>query len=198
MGVAYIRIQDASAPNEFLRECCEFCIAAGAQRIYAAGHDCLQGYPLFTEIWEMECQVCDLPHTNALLRPICKDTLEEWKRLYNERMRAIPNAATMTQREAEKHMESGDGYFVCRGDVLLGIGIVSAGKVDCVISLRPGEGETVLLALCHGQSLPKVVLEVASANQKAVALYRRMGFRISQRGEFWYCVFPGEMSKGVK
>ena len=54
-GTAYIKIQSTAQPKEFLDECVDFCIAAGAERVYAAGHDFLAAYPLHTALWQMSC-----------------------------------------------------------------------------------------------------------------------------------------------
>lgn len=189
-GIAYIQIQDASEPLRFLQECCDFCKAAGAHRIYASGHSCLQKYPCYTEIWEMQCGADDLPYTDAVLKPITEGTLKIWREIHNARMSSVPNAATMTNKEAQKHMASGDGYFVFRGDMLLGIGIAAGGRIDSVISLCPGAGKDVLLALCQSQCSSQISLEVASMNQRAVSLYQRLGFAIAEKRECWYQVFP--------
>ena len=47
---AYIHLQSSQEPERLLSECVDFCRAAGAEKIYATGHACLEKYPLFTTI----------------------------------------------------------------------------------------------------------------------------------------------------
>ena len=37
---AYVTIRQAEQPEELLRECVRFCRMCGAERVFAAGHDC--------------------------------------------------------------------------------------------------------------------------------------------------------------
>ena len=189
-AVAYVHIRDTCQPREFLQECCDFCRAAGALKVYATGHGFLDEYPVYTEIWEMQCSLSDLPNTDAMAYSVTAENLEEWRGIYNSRMFDVPGAATMTSREARKHLEQGDGYFIYRDLSLIGIGIVTAGQIDNVISVSSGEGESVLLALCRSQNEQVITLQVASANARAVALYRKLGFEIKEKITYWYQVFP--------
>ena len=50
---AYIIIQSTEQPGELLKECVSFCRMAGAEKIYAKGHELLEQYPLHTAVYEM-------------------------------------------------------------------------------------------------------------------------------------------------
>ena len=188
-GAAYIRMQSASDPGAFLKECLDFCVAVGAQKVFASGHDILAGYPLHTSIMEMRCCIDSLPDTDAALFPLQENTLEYWRTLYNEKMAPIDNATYMTARDGEKLLKKGSGYFVHRGEELLGIGIASEDRIDAVISNIPGCGREVLLALCHALSGETVRLEVASSNARAIRLYERLGFLVTGEISTWYKIF---------
>lgn len=188
-GVAYIQIQSASDPEAFLAECVDFCKLAGAQQILAAGHDCLTRYPEHTQIWEMRICAESLPDTDASVFPVTEKTAARWQELYNEKMKNIPNSAYMTNRDMQKLLAEGGGYFVHRNEKLLGLGKASGDRIDAVISMEKGAGKTVVAALSHGLTADVITLQVASANEKAVRLYDRMGFIKGKIVSTWYRVF---------
>ena len=173
---AYIRLQASQDPEALLQECIDFCRACGAEMVFATGHKILDDYSLHTEIWQMQCQRALLPDTDAALFPVQVETLELWREHYNKRMMYVPNAATMTQAAGEKLLKDGNGYFVHRGDNLLGIGIASSDRIDAVASLIPGSGREIVCALNHALCGETVTVEVASENTRAVALYESLGF----------------------
>lgn len=183
---AYIRFQDTREPEALLKECCDFCIAAGAQRIYASGHAILEQYPFHTSVWRMSRLRDGFPETDTALFPVQPQTLEQWRTLYNEKMRDVPNSSYMTLVDAKKLIERGSGYFVHRGDSLLGIGIATGEQIDTVIAAVPGAGRDVLLALNHALSGERITVEVASANTRAIQLYKRLGFLKTAELSHWY------------
>lgn len=185
-GDAYIKLRSTAAPQAFLEECRDFCRMAGAQRIFASGHEVAQQYPVHALVWQMTALRQSLPDTDAALMPVTEQTLESWRQLYNERMQGVDNAAYMTKEEARQLLKRGGGYFVHRGETLLGIGILSAEKLDAIASAIPGAGRDVALALCHGSFEERVVLEVASTNKKAIRLYESLGFVKTAELSCWY------------
>ena len=183
---AYIRIQDTQAPNDLLRECCDFCKAVGAEHVYATGHRIVETYPVHTEIWRMTCFRSTLPDADAALFPVQEKTLEQWRTIYNEKMLNVPNARFMTTMDAKELLAKGNGYFIHRDNVLLGIGIASGDCVDAIAAVIPGAGKDVLLSLSHALSADQIKLKVASKNQKAIRLYEELGFIKTERIEIWY------------
>ncbi len=175
-GCAYVLIRDSLEPEKLLEECVSFCRMCGAETVYAKGHEALEKYPLFTVLWEMRCQVSDLPETDAALIPVQEKTLEEFRRIYNEKIRNVPCGAWMTAKDAREMLEKGSGYFVHRNGVLLGIGMVYDGEIPWVASVRPGAGRDVVCALAHAVPDEALSLTVASTNRKAVGLYEALGF----------------------
>ena len=187
-GVAYITLQDTQNPKELLCECVEFCKMAGAEKIYATGHNCLEKYPVYTSVVKMQRDREGLPECEAALFPVTEKTVEDWRSLYNERMQNVPNASTMTRAESKQLLAKGGGYFVHKDGELLGIGIARVDKVEAIASVKPGAGETVLLALCSALFSENVVLEVASNNARAIRLYERLGFLKTELLRSWYDV----------
>lgn len=187
---AYIRLQDTCEPEVFLRECCDFCRAAGAEQVYAAGHAILENYPLYTQIVKMCRPLEGLPQTDAALFPVTEQTIEQWRQIYNSRMSGVPAAAFMTAVDARRHLKAGDAYFVHKGNTLLGIGVAAGERIDAVISAVPGVGQEVLLALCNALSGDRVVLEAALENKPAMALYRRLDLVVTEAVHKWYRIWP--------
>ena len=185
---AYVRIQDSLFASDFVKECVSFCKMAGAERVYAAGTCDFSEYPLTVSLIQMQADKSGIGTTDACLFPVTENTLEQWRRIYNEKAVRIPNGAWMTISDAEEMLHRGSGYFVHHKGTLLGIGKVEDNQLQWLASVQPGEGESVLKALCHAITEQTVVLEVADSNKKAMALYERMGFVPVKLLTQWYRV----------
>lgn len=185
---AHIKIQSSQDPQKLLEECVAFCRMCGAEWCDAAGHEYLERYPLITALFYMTRDRESLPQTDACLFPVTEDTVTEWVRIYNERMADVPNCAWMDSADGKAMLKAGDGYFVHRDGKLLGIGRASGEMIDTVISVQPGMGETVVLALASLLTSDVVKLLVAEANTRAVRLYERMGFIKTREVSRWYRV----------
>ena len=183
---AYIILRDSLEPMALALECADFCRACGAERIYATGRDMLTSYPFFTAMWEMSCLRESIPDTDAALFPVQEQTLIQWQDIYNRKVKKVPNGAWMTDTDAKEMLAKGDGYFIHRGDTLLGIGRASTDCIDWVASVQTGAGADVVKALAHAVTEDRITLTVASANQKAVALYVRLGFLKTAEISRWY------------
>ena len=188
-SAAYVTVRDSLEPERLLEECIGFCRACGADRIYATGHSELESRPLYTVMWQMQCSLEALPDTDAALWPVQENTLKQWQQIYNDKVRNLPNGAWMTDADARKMIDKGDGYFIHRGETLLGIGRVSGDTIDWVASLQPGAGRDVLLALSHAITEETVLLTVASVNIKAVKLYENLGFLKNKELSRWFQIF---------
>lgn len=186
LGTSYVILRDSLEPGLLARECGDFCRACGAEEIYASGHPVLEKYPFFTAMWEMSCLRENLPDTDAALWPVQEGTLPRWLEIYNEKVRRVPNGAWMTRADGRSMLEKGDGYFIHRGESLLGIGRASADRIDWVASILPGAGPDVVKALAHAVTEDTVTLSVASVNPKAVWLYTQLGFLKTKEISRWY------------
>ena len=183
---AYIHFRDSGKKEAFLRECCDFCVAAGAESVYATGDDFLTQYPHHTTIVKMQCSRDALADTDAMLFPVQEDMAERWREIYNQKMLRVPNAAYMTAPDAKKRAGNGELYFVHKQGSLIGIGAVSGNCIEAVASVVRGAGEDALLALCTLVTDSVITLTVAKNNAPAVALYERLGFMTVEETEKWY------------
>lgn len=185
---AYIRIQSSLEPEKLMDECIGFCRMAGADQVFVKNAEGLPGYPLYTEIWQMRCMTDALGDTDAALFPVQEHTADEFQRIYNEKVSRIPNAAWMDNADKQEMLKTGEGYFVHRDGQLLGIGRVLGGEIRFLASVQPGTGADVVKALAHAITEDAVTVEVASANEKAVKLYERLGFIKIAALSRWYRV----------
>ena len=183
---AYIRIVATEQPCALVEECAAFCRACGAEKVYATGHEDLKKYPLHTAVWLMRGSREDLFRTDAALWPVLPENVDSWRSIYNERMSAVANAAYMNEADARTMLDAGDGYFIHRGGTLLGIGKAAGGKVEAVASVCPGSGGVIMAALSGILTEETITLEVASANEKAIRLYERLGFIRTGERSRWY------------
>ena len=182
---AYVRLQSVSDFEKMVEECRAFCRMCGADKIYATGHEGLEGYPYHTAMVEMRCCTDALPQTDACLFPVQEHTLEAFTRIYNEKMKAVPNSAWMDNEEGKRMLQIGDGYFVHRDGALIGIGRVEAGMIRVVAATVSGGGREVVAALAPlaGET---AAVEVATENRKAMALYESLGFSAVREISRWY------------
>lgn len=185
---AYICIRDLQ-PNGFaphLEECVIFCEMAGAERIFATGHEQLSAYPLYTVVLEMRGQLQADADSIARLFPVTEQTVGLWRDIYNQRMKNVDNAGTLEKRDENRILESGGGYFVHREGKLLGIGWLQEDKLLAIASVEPGAGEQVMRTLLSVRDGEMITLEVASTNTKAIRLYERLGFVTVGECSRWY------------
>lgn len=184
---AYVHIRASENPSVLAQECASFCCAVGAQRVFAKGRG-LEDYPVHTCILEMQCPRERIGQTDACLFPVTEKTLTQWRTIYNAAMKNVDNAAWMSEQKAKELLQAGDGYFVHKNGMLLGIGKASGGRLDAIASVEKGQGETVLKALCSVLQEEVVVLEVADTNEKALHLYKKMGFVPTREITRWQIV----------
>ena len=188
-GIAYVTIHDSSFPTEFLNECLEFCRVVGAEQIYAKGHEIVESYPFYTSVIEMSASTESIPETDASIFPVTERTLSKWREIYNDRMKDVNNASYMTEADAKKLLNRGDGYFIHADGDLLGIGIASGERIACVATVKRGSGREVVAALTHALMCERIILEVASTNLRAISLYESLGFIKTAEISRWYKIF---------
>lgn len=185
-GTAYIRMRSVSDFPAHLKECADFCRAAGAERVFAEGHAALEQYPLHSEIMTMQGTAWTDPEKVAQLFPVTQTTAGEWRQLYNDRMAHVDHARTLEKRDEKKLAEGTGAYFVHREGQLLGIGWLDGCTLLAMAAAVLGAGETVMhtmMSLIEGENMK---LEAASTNLKAIALYEKLGFCKTGIARRWY------------
>lgn len=191
-GQAYIRIRDVAEENlrPLLAECVSFCRMAGAEHIYAAGHEGLESWPYHVSVLEMRGEARVDPEKMASLFPVTEKTVTAWREIYNRAMKDVSNAATLECRDEPEIVDALGTYFIHEDGNLLGIGWMEDTKLLAIAAER-GRGETVLNTLLSLVEGATVTLEVASDNQRAIRLYEKMGFVKTRELTRWYEVGKG-------
>lgn len=187
-GTAYVIIRDSLEPEMLIEECRSFCAVCGADRVFATGHAALEKWPFYTAMWRLKCAVRTISDTDASLLPVRDDTMEIWRGIYNEKVKRVPNGAWMTEADGRKMLKKGDGYFIHRGQMLLGIGRAAGDIIDWVAASQPGGGAEVVAALTRVITGDTVSLTVASTNEKALRLYESLGFEKTEEISRWYAL----------
>jgi hypothetical protein len=187
---AYIHIQDVQPECfcEHLKECAAFCRMAGAERIFARGHDRLDTFPVHTAIYEMRGRAWVDPEKMENLFPVTEPTVSRWRSILNERMRGVDNGATLTSKDEKEILESGGAYFVHRSGELLGVGWLKDPELALVAAVKPGAGERVMHTLMSLMEGADMTLQVASTNTRAIRLYEKLGFLKVREISRWYNV----------
>lgn len=187
-GIAYIIFRETWDTEGLLKECVSFCRMCGAEIICAAGHESLESYPLYTAVYEMRGEATVDNGDLKSLFPVTEATVDRWRSIYNEKMRPIDNAATLTAFDEKRIVESGGAYFVHESGELLGIGWLDDTALLAVASVKPGAGRIVMNTLMSLVEGAEMRLEVASTNEKAIRLYERLGFLKTKEISRWYTV----------
>lgn len=186
-GVAYVQIRVSETPEDLLKQCIDFCRAAGAERIYATGHPVLTCYPHHTTLLHLQGAVEGIGETSLSLFPVTKKTWEDFCNIYNEKMASVPTADQMRLLDRERYEKS--SYFVHKDGVLYGIGIVEEDEILAIAACQKGAGREVLAALCQVLSAETVHLTVAQNNIPAMRLYEKCGFLPIEQVADWYEIF---------
>lgn len=186
---AYIRIREAAPENlsAHLSECVGFCRMAGGERIYAAGHELLETYPLHTAVLEMAGTAWVDKTQLACLFPVTRETAPRWREYYNRRMAQVDNAQTLEERDEQRLADSAGAYFVHRNGVLLGIGWLQDTRL-LAVAAEPGQGVPVMYTLMSLAEGAGMTMEVASTNRRAIRLYEKLGFLKTKEIARWYRV----------
>lgn len=187
-GIAYVRIRDVQPGfvPQLMDECASFCRCAGAERVFAAGHEALAAYPLYCAVEQMSMARTEPCAPEASVWPVTQQTVEKWRQIYNEGMKDVDNAATMTRQDEKDICAQPGAYFVHEERKLLGIGWMKGEHLLAIVSVQPGQGSRVAKTLFSLTDSERITLEVASTNSRAIALYRKLGFIKTGETTRWY------------
>ena len=126
------------------------------------------------------------------LWPVTEETVSQWRKFMNQRLKNVDNAATLESRDEKDILIRGGAYFVHRNGELLGGGWLKDGELLLVAAAVPGAGEHVMHTLMSLQPGEPMELEVASTNTRAMHLYEKLGFLPTEELRRWYKIFPAD------
>lgn len=173
---AYVWIRSVfGATQELLRECEDFCRAAGAERVYFGGNAELSAYPVYASLCEREIAFERLPKTKAVLQ--AADAT--WVNRYNLCFSKVPAARSFEQTPP-------DAYDIFEQGERIGLGQINGDRIAAVASLRRGCGQSCVSALAAQTGAKRVRLLCAQENLPAMRLYDRLGFSPGELREIWY------------
>lgn len=183
---AYVRVQNVQTEDlsELLRECADFCKACGAKTVLWTGVQ-TDAVPEMTVLRMQGTAWVDGSMLEQLF-PVTEKTAARWRNIYNERMRSVPQARTLSFADEKELSECGGAYFVHHDGELLGIGWLEDTHLLALASCKPGAGMRVahtMMSLAEGAN---ITLEVADRNRKAVELYQKLGFVATGIVSQWY------------
>ena len=178
-GEAYILLRAVyGSLRSLVRQCADFCQAAGAKRIYVSGEGDFSTFPVYARLLDRSMETALLPPAAARAERTDSD---EWVRLYNERFRSVPCAKTY--RETPEN-----ACFLYDGERRIGLGLCIEDELAAVASFERGRGADCVLALAKQIEAPRVRLLCAEENTAAMRLYDRLGFSVDGIRRIWYHV----------
>lgn len=182
----YIRVQSVADGGlvPLLEECAGFCRACGAEKILWTGAE-VQRKPAMMVLKMQGLARVDGELVEQLF-PVTAQTASRWRQIYNEKMRSVPQARTLSFVDEKELVEATGAYFVHHRGELLGIGWLEDTHLLAIASCKPGAGERVahtLMSLVDGEN---ITLEVADQNKKAISLYEKLGFVVTGVVSKWY------------
>jgi RimJ/RimL family protein N-acetyltransferase len=183
---AYIRVQSVlpGQMESLVRECAGFCRACGADRIYWTGAE-TEVSPARVLLKMQGTAKVDQQLVEQVF-PVTEQTVGRWREIYNERMKQVPQARTLTFFDEKELLGSYGTYFIHHRGELLGIGWLEDTQLLAMAAVKPGAGERVLHTLMSLLEGATVTLQVADANERAIRLYERAGFLKVGEASCWY------------
>ncbi len=196
--------------DEAVRRGAKGLLSQGATAIYVSSHDpaatlCAgqgEGYRLEFrhDILRMERALSNGQALRRItLEPLSREKYGTWLTIYNESFFDVPNSATYDQSDLARVLEEGGACgFAMLDGVPAGVYELSSREPDCPeiegIGLLKGargrglgrELVEAAMSLLAGQGYRRTHLRVSTANKAAFALYRSMGFQITELISHWY------------
>lgn len=166
--------------SALLREGAAFCRAAGAQRVYASGEADFSGYPIYARLIARSIARSALPDTAARAVSVAEADGALWTALYRQRFAEVPAAGSLARAE--------NAYWIFDGEERIGLGSLSADRLDAVAALAPHRGADCVCALAACAQGDELHLLCARENLPAMRLYDRLGFSTEAEKEIWYCL----------
>lgn len=194
-GTAYCLVQWV-IPGQLsglLDEVCRFCRMVDARRVLALAEllgdkEKAASYPAAFQVMQMELPQSGISAPDAVLCAVEAHQWRDYISAYNQAMTGVDGARLLSARDQRRLMEEGGCYYVYREETPIGLGQVQGDRLRFLAALIPGAGSQVVAALAGCVSGDTVRLTVADTNQKALRLYRRLGFQETGIAEHWVCL----------
>ena len=189
-GCGYVMVRSVwDDEKAFLDECLGFCRACGAECVYASWETAELPAPHGYDMVRLSMEKSALPQGELLtLEDLTEENAADFLRIYNTCFLPIPNAAAYGKKDIERLLGEETAYLVRRDGVYAAIAEISKEGLEAVAVLPQYRGMGYDLCRTVLQKVPSLTLKLktVSTNEKALALYRRLGFGNEQIVSRWW------------
>jgi len=189
-GCGYVMVRSVwDDEKSFLEECLSFCRACGAERVYASWEMAELPAPHGYDMVQMEMKKSDLPQGEILtLEDLTEENSEVFIDIYNTCFLPIPNAASYGKKDIGRLLGEETAYLVKQDGKYAAIAEISKEGLEAVAVLPQyrGLGYDLCRTVLHKVPSMTLKLKTVSTNERALALYRRLGFGNEQIVSRWW------------
>lgn len=192
-GRAYVLVRAVwnGQTAAFLQECRQFCRAVGAKAVYASYE--LEELPAVHayDMLAMEVKKADLPVGRPVeLEPLTTENGQVFLDIYNSCFRDVIGAATYDRQDLQRLYDTDCAFLGKKDGVYAGIAEISKEGLEGIAVLPEYRGLGFDLSLAVLPMVPRAVirLKVASTNDRALALYHRLGFAQTGPVSRWWSI----------
>lgn len=173
-----------------LQEAARFCRMAGAKTVFGSAGQPIEALPHSHDMLKMALELAQLPHldTPVALEAVEEGNIEQFRQIYNTCFHGVTNAATYSIQEARRAAAAEQCFLALHGGQYAGIGQLDGSELRAIGVLPQfrGLGTDLAVTLLSRLPGPEAVLLVSSSNGRAMALYKRLGFRQTAVASSWY------------
>lgn len=191
-GRAYVMVRSVwnGRTEALLRECAEFCRAAGANEVLASdGKNDLPAEHAY-DILRLTVERASLPELEhpVELEPVSAENGSAYLEIYNACFRGVPGAASYDKKDLQRLMEQGSGFLGKRDGAYAGVVELDPDGIAgiAVLPRYRGLGHDLALTALQRVRQETLCLKVADTNRRAMALYRRLGFGNDTLVSHWW------------
>lgn len=190
-GRAYVLVRSVwnGQTHAFLQECRDFCRAVGAQTVYASYENedlpAVHAYDMLT----METEKAKLPQGKPVkLEPLTPENGEVYLDIYNACFREVIGAASYGKQDLQRLYDKDCAFLAKVDGSYAAVAEISEEGMESIAVLPQYRGSGYDLSLTVLPMVPRktIRLKVASTNERAISLYRRLGFaQTGVAGRWW-------------
>lgn len=192
-GKAYIllRTVQPGCLHQLLEECRDFCLQWGAKHCFAAREGEALPLPHAYDILKMTVRKELLPPSPGMeLLPLCPENEKDYVRIYNRCFLHVSHAGSYDRKQIQRIYAQNQQAFLAADHcgTIFGLGELHGNELSavCVLPEHRGKGMPLTLELLSRCPGPELSLTVASDNEKALRLYEKLGFTISETESSWF------------
>lgn len=173
----------------FLQECKEFCRAVGAENVYVSyGSEELPAEPVYDMI-AMEREKAGLTQGSPVeLEPLTPENGQVFLEIYNTCFRDVVGASAYGKEDLLRLYDTDCAFLAKKEGAYAGIAEISETGLESIAVLPRYRGLGYDLALAVLPMVPRKTLrlKVASTNERAISLYKRLGFSAVETLDRWW------------